>query len=808
MAAGTLSVTNNSKAVVGVGTTFTAFKAGDFLSLVVGQVPYTVAIASIESNTALTLVLPFDGPTAKGLAWDGIKRDTMSLATMGVTVQAQKALRLMIADENNWRAIFGNEEHISVTLPSGQVVQGMSWGYLSSLLKDVDPVELQQIADQTITAKNQAQGFRNEAEGFKNTANSAKDAAVAAKTAAETAKGKAETAKTAAESAKTAAETARSQAVTAKDQAKGFRDEAEGFANSADASKKVPYAGVTLPAPTGVRDMLKRLRDSVKGGFWRVDDLAQFPSGEMTPFRYGPGVCGGAGDTFFAINVDYATARVKVYAGNNSGINGSSGSVSAIELAKLGANGDVAIGDGGTGASNDQGARANLQVMHERQKSLATENLNDLKGDKSGFYYQSLTTNATAERNYPSVTAGCLLVQRTGANDPKSCIQTYTSYLDGRKWIRWISNGATGTWSQWYELYNAGSSPTFSGVITGPAVRASVGGKSITIKPGGNDVTIHNSASNKYLQLKDDGSLSYDNKLIAYNGLEASGTFAMRVPSMKVITANGGFRIDGTASTNNQPLHVTGYNSAGTRLWFLGKDTGTNALFLNDITSCKVELITDGVVLGTKNFAGKAYVQAASLEIDRPSGKYFKMQNDGNSSHPATFKLWGNGSDRPSVIEFGLADGPGWLFYAQYNSNGTRQMSVNGTVNCTTVNQSSDRELKDNIKPIENARAGLAKMGGYTYTLKKDGMPYAGVIAQEVMDVVPEAVSTFEDYEHLAGPTQDGEELVGRQRFFQVDYGAIAAYAVQVCKEQEEELVSLRSELEELKAAVAALTKP
>lgn len=786
MAAGTLSVTNNSKAVVGVGTTFTAFKAGDFLTLVVGQVPYTVAIASIESATALTLVLPFDGPTATGLAWDGVKRDTMSLATMGVTVQAQKALRLMIADENNWRAIFGEEEEISVTLPNGQVVQGMSWGYLSKLLKDVDPVELQAIADQTITAKNQAQGFRNEAEGFKNTAN---------------------TAKTAAESAKTAAETAKSQAVTAKDQAKGFRDEAEGFANSADASKKVPYAGVTLPAPTGVRDMLKRLRDSVKGGFWRVDDIAQFPSGEMTPFRYGPGVCGGAGDTFFAINVDWQTSRVKVFSGDNNAINGALGRVSAIELAKLGANGDVAIGDGGTGASNDQGARKNLQAMHERQASLNTEDLNVLQGDKAGFYYQSMSADATPERNYPINMAGCLLVQRSGADNPKSCVQTYTAYGNGRRWIRWLGNATTGPWSQWYELYNAGSSPTFSGVVAGSSVEARGDEKRAVLRTWPNDVSVSNSASNKFLQLRDNGELAYDNKLIAYNGLAASGTFAMTVPSIKVTTANGGFRIDGTTATNNQPLHVTGYNSAGTRLWFLGKDTGTNALFLNDVTSSKVELITDGVVLGTNNFAGKAYVQAASLEINRPSGKYFKMMNDGTSSHPATIRLWGNRSDRASVIEWGFDDGPGWVFYAQYNSDGTRQMNVNGTVNCRTVNQSSDRELKDNIKPIENARAGLAKMGGYTYTLKKDGMPYAGVIAQEVMDVVPEAVSTFEDYEHIAGPTQDGEELVGRQRFFQVDYGAIAAYAVQVCKEQEEELVSLRSELEELKAAVAALTK-
>lgn len=167
MAAGTLSVTNNSKAVVGVGTTFTAFTAGDFLSLVVGQVPYTVAIASVESDTAITLVLPFDGPTATGLAWDGVKRDTMSLATMGVTVQAQKALRLMIADENNWRAIFGDAEEITVTLPNGQVMQGMSWGYLSQLMKEIDPVEMRNLQQQAAASEAAAQGFRNEAEGFK-----------------------------------------------------------------------------------------------------------------------------------------------------------------------------------------------------------------------------------------------------------------------------------------------------------------------------------------------------------------------------------------------------------------------------------------------------------------------------------------------------------------------------------------------------------------------------------------------------------------------------------------------------------------
>ena len=255
MAAGTLSVTNNSKAVVGIGTTFTAFKAGDFLSLVVGQVPYTVAIASVESDTSLTLVLPFDGPTATGLAWDGVKRDTMSLATMGVTVQAQKALRLMIADENNWRAIFGDAEEITVTLPNGQVMQGMSWGYLSQLMKQIDPVEMRNLQQQAAASEAAAQGFRNEAEGFKTETADIRDATNTIKTQTDQIKTDTQTIKDQTNQIKTdtqtikdqtnqiktdtgvirdQANTAKTDAQAARDAAQGYRDEAEDFKNAID----------------------------------------------------------------------------------------------------------------------------------------------------------------------------------------------------------------------------------------------------------------------------------------------------------------------------------------------------------------------------------------------------------------------------------------------------------------------------------------------------------------------------------------------------------------------------------------------
>lgn len=303
MAAGTLSVTNNSKAVVGVGTTFTAFNAGDFLTLVVGQVPYTVAISSVESDTALTLVLPFDGPTAAGLAWDGVKRDTMSLATMGVTVQAQKALRLMLADENNWRAIFGDEEEITVTLPNGQVMQGMSWGYLSQLMKQVDPVEMRNLQQQAAASEAAAQGYRNEAEGFKTQTHTIMTGVQAIHDETYTIKTQTDQIKTDTLAIKDQtnqikmdagvirdeANTAKTDAQAASAAAQGFRDQAAEWARSVNpdnlltksgnlaglADKSASWANLMPPGPLRVgADPVNPLDAATKGWVWRgLDDV-------------------------------------------------------------------------------------------------------------------------------------------------------------------------------------------------------------------------------------------------------------------------------------------------------------------------------------------------------------------------------------------------------------------------------------------------------------------------------------------------------------------------------------------------------
>ncbi|MES4666980.1 tail fiber domain-containing protein, partial [Escherichia coli] len=133
-------------------------------------------------------------------------------------------------------------------------------------------------------------------------------------------------------------------------------------------------------------------------------------------------------------------------------------------------------------------------------------------------------------------------------------------------------------------------------------------------------------------------------------------------------------------------------------------------------------------------------------------------------------------------------------FYAQKTSAG-QLFDVNGAINCTTLNQSSDRDLKDDILVISDATKAIRKMNGYTYTLKENGMPYAGVIAQEVMEAIPEAVGSFTHYgEELQGPTVDGNELREETRYLNVDYSAVTGLLVQVARETDDRVTALEEE--------------
>ena len=252
------------------------------------------------------------------------------------------------------------------------------------------------------------------------------------------------------------------------------------------------------------------------------------------------------------------------------------------------------------------------------------------------------------------------------------------------------------------------------------------------------------------------------------------------------LTPDGNVSFGGEISGNG--FKIIGNNGAS----FYNEGGGGNNLSLK----------ADGTVeLNSKG--GVGYIDSKGSVISLINGsRAYRLYNVKSAAKDAAMRLWGS-ANRPTVIEWGVPDG--YFYYVQENKDGSRTMKMNGNIECTTLTQVSDRTLKDNIKKIENATESLRKINGYTYTLKSNGMPYAGVIAQEVMEALPEAISGGFDYEELPGPSIDGDRVLGEERYLAVDYSALTGLLVQVCRESDERISKLESEIEELKAIVSSL---
>lgn len=140
MSAGTLTLTNNSAAVAGSGTSFTTEVAtGDFIVVAVGGVPYTLPVKSVESGTALTLVSNFTGPTQAGAAWSAVSREALNMVTAALVTQSAEALRGLNYDKQNWQQVFSGTGTITVRLPDGSTFTGPAWNsFNDSLSKKLD----------------------------------------------------------------------------------------------------------------------------------------------------------------------------------------------------------------------------------------------------------------------------------------------------------------------------------------------------------------------------------------------------------------------------------------------------------------------------------------------------------------------------------------------------------------------------------------------------------------------------------------------------------------------------------------------
>ncbi|ELY4780771.1 tail fiber domain-containing protein [Cronobacter sakazakii] len=166
--------------------------------------------------------------------------------------------------------------------------------------------------------------------------------------------------------------------------------------------------------------------------------------------------------------------------------------------------------------------------------------------------------------------------------------------------------------------------------------------------------------------------------------------------------------------------------------------------------------------------------------------------------------------------------------YFSMRQNGN--FNTQGNISCASLTQTSDADKKDQIETIPDARAKIRELRGVTYVLKESGMPAAGVIAQELMPVLPEAIgAVFDEYDQyeeveeqyeVETTGENGEpvtvtetRMVTRlkkprdesKRSYTVDYAAVTGLVLQTAVELDQAVLVMEQKQANMEAFLKTL---
>jgi hypothetical protein len=223
----------------------------------------------------------------------------------------------------------------------------------------------------------------------------------------------------------------------------------------------------------------------------------------------------------------------------------------------------------------------------------------------------------------------------------------------------------------------------------------------------------------------------------------------------------------------------------------MGSTDGSNArgIFLWDTadTNWGIYMATPGasksLALGTTNGFNTVTSYAVRFRAFNASNNGFIFEN---SSETCVFGI--RASDGLTYIGGSVGIGTSAPSYALH--------VVGGIYATGDIVGFSDRRFKTNINIIESALSKLHKLNGYTYDLQTDttNKRHTGLIAQEVKEVLPEAVYQEEN-----------------EGTYSIAYGNMAGIIVEAIKEldnkYQKQISSLKKQVRKLKQKVLSLER-
>lgn len=338
---------------------------------------------------------------------------------------------------------------------------------------------------------------------------------------------------------------------------------------------------------------------------------------------------------------------------------------------------------------------------------------------------------------------------------------------------------------------------------------------------GANDLFIHNSASGKFLQLRNNGEIHYDNKRILQqpdlDNLNSTIN-GVRNSLSNYVPTNGNHTINGEKTFTGQIVVMGG--TGGQEKMSIYADSTNGFLFhygagVRRSTNPHFRLRDEGFELR----AGQSRGYAVGTEGDQSIGgtKSFKhwvrlrrSDNDDLYSEWSfepnyLFRYWADGRNRMWLdndgrfhLPRGLAvgntanrndDDYRWsVFTVNWNdadpylllsgAGGGDAANNYGRLSVHDLYVRSDKRIKHDINKIEKATDKLEAINGYTYFLNGSKTKSGGVIAQELIEVMPEIV-------HLR---KGGE---GEEEFYSVQYHGVIALLIEALKESNQRIKAL-----------------
>ena len=169
-------------------------------------------------------------------------------------------------------------------------------------------------------------------------------------------------------------------------------------------------------------------------------------------------------------------------------------------------------------------------------------------------------------------------------------------------------------------------------------------------------------------------------------------------------------------------------------------DGGTGAQALKSDTSLRYTPTSQTLTTGTVNAALTGNVTGnvtGNLTGDVTGDVTGNADTATTATSSTNIRVDSDSTNTDRIIVF--ADSTGTSKRAKADTNLTYNPSTN-TLTAGTYDTSSDERIKKNINPIDDALEILSELNGVKFEWKENGLPSAGVIAQDVEKVLPELV--------------------------------------------------------------------